>query len=440
MKTFLQHCEEAASDPIAARGLKAGCIVNLKALRELIFHFERLDNEVRLNAIELESLQQQVELLTHQRDTLACHIGDIGLAMGDDRTSLTGPDLLMICKDTIVSLKTLEEQRDRYKVTHDRALEFVGRCEAMETELEYLRAQLKSAQEQEPIAYCYPLDAENLQTTECSAEVYSIPVGCPDGESTFALYAAPVPAIKIESKLVGFMDPNDGSIMKLQICNDESEKLGITFDPTLSAYSMPVYAGSVPAMPIQDDTCGCSDCEEGFPCAASKAMPIPKQEPIYMWQMDGDEGWIVCTKEWFEDIKHTNATRIVYTDPQPSQAAAIPVGFVLVPLEPNPAQQAAGAQAVRIDTTVINKMFTANRVYREMLSAAPKLAIEHDKNLCALKTISDAQVNAVARSFWRRIEPYKNDYGRELPEQLPVEFFAHMATALSWLEMDSSHG
>ena len=55
-------------------------------------------------------------------------------------------------------------------------------------------AVLAKAGEQEPVAYCYPWDAKKLQTTECSAEVYSIPVVCPDGESSFALYAAPLPA------------------------------------------------------------------------------------------------------------------------------------------------------------------------------------------------------------------------------------------------------
>lgn len=61
-----------------------------------------------------------------------------------------------------------------------------------------------------------------------------------------------------------------------------------------------------------------------------------------------------------------------------------------------------------------------------------------DKYLCALKTITDSQVNAVARSFWRRIYPFINNYERELPNPLPVEFMAHMATALSWLEMEQS--
>ena len=55
--TFLQHCEEAASDPISARGLRGGCLVNLKALRDLIFHFKRLDHQVRSEAVVLERAQ-----------------------------------------------------------------------------------------------------------------------------------------------------------------------------------------------------------------------------------------------------------------------------------------------------------------------------------------------------------------------------------------------
>lgn len=38
------------------------------------------------------------------------------------------------------------------------------------------------------------------------------------------------------------------------------------------------------------------------------------------------------------------------------------------------------------------------------------------------------------RAFWRRIDMYKNDYGAELPEKLPVEFRANMATALHALD------
>ena len=39
------------------------------------------------------------------------------------------------------------------------------------------------------------------------------------------------------------------------------------------------------------------------------------------------------------------------------------------------------------------------------------------------------------RAFWRRIEPYKNDYDKELPERLPPEFKAHMATAFLALKL-----
>ncbi|CAI1110366.1 hypothetical protein [Serratia quinivorans] len=40
-------------------------------------------------------------------------------------------------------------------------------------------------------------------------------------------------------------------------------------------------------------------------------------------------------------------------------------------LEPTANMQAAGAAAIRFDTTAINKLFTANAVYRAMIEAAP---------------------------------------------------------------------
>lgn len=40
------------------------------------------------------------------------------------------------------------------------------------------------------------------------------------------------------------------------------------------------------------------------------------------------------------------------------------------------------------------------------------------------------------RAFWRRIEPYKNDFAKELPEELPVQFRANMATALLQLQKE----
>ncbi len=50
--------------------------------------------------------------------------------------------------------------------------------------------------------------------------------------------------------------------------------------------------------------------------------------------------------------------------------------------------------------------------------------------------LHDKLIGKIARAFWRRIEPFKNDYGKELPIPLPVEFQAHMATALSLIDLE----
>ena len=63
------------------------------------------------------------------------------------------------------------------------------------------------------------------------------------------------------------------------------------------------------------------------------------------------------------------------------QHLAVQDGWKLVPAEPNDAMQAAGAQAVRIDTTAINKIWTSNAVFRAMLAAAPAApAIQREAN------------------------------------------------------------
>ena len=43
-------------------------------------------------------------------------------------------------------------------------------------------------------------------------------------------------------------------------------------------------------------------------------------------------------------------------------------------------------------------------------------------------------INAVSRAFWRRIEPYKNEFDSELPEKFPVQFSSFMGTALSQID------
>ena len=50
--------------------------------------------------------------------------------------------------------------------------------------------------------------------------------------------------------------------------------------------------------------------------------------------------------------------------------------------------------------------------------------------------LDDKLIGKIARAFWRRIEPFKNDYEKELPIPLPVEFQAHMTTALGLIDLE----
>ena len=43
---------------------------------------------------------------------------------------------------------------------------------------------------------------------------------------------------------------------------------------------------------------------------------------------------------------------------------------------------------------------------------------------------TDEQVNGLIRAFWRRIDMYKNDFEKELPEKMPIQLKAAMLTAL----------
>lgn len=67
------------------------------------------------------------------------------------------------------------------------------------------------------------------------------------------------------------------------------------------------------------------------------------------------------------DVLSKIAAVLGYTDAAPSRDAqeAKPIGR-----EPTDAMQLAGAQAIRFDTTPINKIWTANAVFRAMWDAA----------------------------------------------------------------------
>lgn len=56
----------------------------------------------------------------------------------------------------------------------------------------------------------------------------------------------------------------------------------------------------------------------------------------------------------------------------PLNSPEIPDGWKLVPIEPTDAMQVAAANAIRFDTTAINKLWTGKRVFDAMLAAAPE--------------------------------------------------------------------
>lgn len=60
----------------------------------------------------------------------------------------------------------------------------------------------------------------------------------------------------------------------------------------------------------------------------------------------------------------------LYISQQP--APVVPDGWVMVPKEPTAEMQSAGASAIRIETTAVNKLWTGNAVFRAMLAAAPQ--------------------------------------------------------------------
>lgn len=148
--------------------------------------------------------------------------------------------------------------------------------------------------------------------------------------------------------------------------------------------------------------------------AEARIKLADSQEPIYMLRLEDDE-WKECTKEWFyADISSGLEKRIVYARPMPEQQSTLEYsgGIPFVPWSKE------------------------KELFNSMQQSPAVAVLDEETNFCALKSITDSQVNAVARAFWRRIYAYRNDYGIELPKPLPVEFMAHMATALTWVDKD----
>lgn len=119
-----------------------------------------------------------------------------------------------------------------------------------------------------------------------------------------------------------------------------------------------------------------------------------------------------------------------------SEVVSVPDGWKLVPVEPTKGMLDAAWTRGDLKESIPPDPYYS---WKLMLSAAPAPpSAEQSKNQCALNTISDEQVRKVARAFWRRIYCYRNDYGIELPTPIPIEFMAHMATALTWVDAPKS--
>lgn len=78
--------------------------------------------------------------------------------------------------------------------------------------------------------------------------------------------------------------------------------------------------------------------------------------------------------EWGGDVFKHPVTQALWRMYQaaPGNSPVTPEGYVMVPKEPTAEMQSAGASAIRIETTALNKLWTGNAVFRAMLAAAPQ--------------------------------------------------------------------
>lgn len=102
---------------------------------------------------------------------------------------------------------------------------------------------------------------------------------------------------------------------------------------------------------------------------------------------DRKEGWYwvkpnKSTDKWRPDYYKDGKWRAIWSIPEEDPihfeiGDRIPTpdemeGWQVVPKEPDSNMQLKGGCAVRIDTTDINRLWTANSAYKAMLQAAPK--------------------------------------------------------------------
>ncbi|HHR1002880.1 TPA: DUF551 domain-containing protein [Raoultella planticola] len=97
----------------------------------------------------------------------------------------------------------------------------------------------------------------------------------------------------------------------------------------------------------------------------------------------------------------------LYISQQP--APVVPDGWVMVPKEPTSEMQSAGASAIRIETTAVNKLWTGNAVYRAMLAAADSgIPIISDTWIPVSERMPDDEQEVIVQthSGWRYVSFY----------------------------------
>lgn len=128
---------------------------------------------------------------------------------------------------------------------------------------------------------------------------------------------------------------------------------------------------------VEEDLYNFPPTQEELNSLSRIALSAKMAEPVYQYHTgiineegDIDWYWVDCDKGFYSQYDNQHR-RIVYTTPQLNYPE-IPEGWKLVPIEPTDAMQVAAANAIRFDTTAINKLWTGKRVFDAMLAAAPE--------------------------------------------------------------------
>lgn len=120
-----------------------------------------------------------------------------------------------------------------------------------------------------------------------------------------------------------------------------------------------------------------TDLERNIAPLYRHAQPVPVVPYDFDFDRFNDVVWLECVAS--NPHMHSPTTSIIARVALElnkrilaGNSPVIPEGYVMVPKEPTAEMQSAGASAIRIETTALNKLWTGNAVFRAMLAAAPQ--------------------------------------------------------------------